>query len=32
LLKRVIDTAKLYFQDPAVIEASRREVLGDEDE
>jgi hypothetical protein len=32
LLKRVIDTAKQYFQDPNVIEAARREVLGDEDE
>jgi hypothetical protein len=32
LLKRVIDTAKQYFQDPKVIEAARREILGDEDE
>jgi len=32
LLKRVIDTAKQYFKDPAVIEAVRREVLGDENE
>jgi len=32
LLKRVIDTAKQYFQDPAVIEAVRREILGDENE
>ncbi|MGC1375575.1 MAG: STAS-like domain-containing protein [Anaerolineales bacterium] len=32
LLKRVIETAKQYFQDPAVIEAARREVLGDDDE
>jgi hypothetical protein len=32
LLKRVIDTAKQYFQDPNVIDAARREVLGDEDE
>jgi hypothetical protein len=32
LLKRVIDTAKQYFQDPRVIEAARREALGDDDE
>ena len=32
LLRRVIDTAKQYFKDPAVIEAVRREVMGDEDE
>ena len=32
LLKRVIDTAKQYFKDPAVIEAVRREVMGDNDE
>lgn len=32
LLKRVIDTAKQYFKDPAVIEAIRREALGENDE
>lgn len=32
LLKRVIDTAKQYFKDPAVIEAVRREIMGDENE
>ncbi|PIV26727.1 MAG: hypothetical protein COS37_04920 [Anaerolineae bacterium CG03_land_8_20_14_0_80_58_20] len=32
LLKRVIDTAKQYFKDPAVIEAVRREAMGDDDE
>ena len=32
LLKRVVETAKQYFKDPAVIEAVRREVMGDEDE
>jgi len=33
LLKRVIDTAKQYFKDPVVIEAVRKEALGeDEDE
>lgn len=32
LLKRVIDTAKQYFKDPAVIEAIRHEAMGDEDE
>jgi hypothetical protein len=32
LLKRVIDTAKQYFKDPAVIDAIRRETLGEEDE
>jgi hypothetical protein len=32
LLKRVIDTAKQYFKDPAVIESARREALEDADE
>jgi hypothetical protein len=32
LLKRVVDTAKQYFQDPSVIEAARRAAMGDEDE
>mgnify|MGYP001614883625 CR=1 FL=1 len=32
LLKRVIDTARQYFQDPAVIESVQRAVLGDDDE
>ncbi len=32
LLKRVIETAKQYFKDPAVIEAIRRETLGEDDE
>ncbi len=32
LLKRVIDTAKQYFKDPAVIEAVRREIMGNDDE
>lgn len=32
LLKRVIDTAKQYFQDPKVMETIRRQILGDEDE
>jgi UDP-N-acetyl-D-mannosaminuronic acid transferase (WecB/TagA/CpsF family) len=32
LLKRVIDTAKQYFKDPAVIESVRKEAMGDDDE
>ena len=32
LLKRVIDTAKVYFQTPDAFEAARQEVLGDDDE
>ena len=32
LLSRVIDTAKQYFKDPAVIEAVRKEAMGDDDE
>lgn len=32
LLKRVIDTAKQYFKDPAVIEAVRKEAMGEDDE
>ena len=30
LLKRVIETAKQYFKDPAVIEAVRREAMGED--
>jgi hypothetical protein len=32
LLKRVVDTAKQYFKDPTVIEAVRKEAMGDDDE
>lgn len=32
LLKRVIDTAKQYFKDPAIFASVQRQVLGDEDE
>ena len=32
LLKRVIATAKQYFNSPKVIEAARQEVLGDDDQ
>jgi len=32
LLKRVIDTAKQYFKDPDVIEAIRKEALGEDDD
>lgn len=32
LLKRVIDTAKQYFKDPTVIEAVRKEVMGDDED
>ncbi|HLF90428.1 MAG TPA: STAS-like domain-containing protein [Anaerolineales bacterium] len=32
LLKRVIDTAKLYFSDPDNFEFVKQEVLGDKDE
>lgn len=32
LLKRVIDTAKAYFQTPDFFDAARKEVLGDGDE
>jgi hypothetical protein len=32
LLRRVIDTAKQYFKDPAILEAIRREALGDSDD
>jgi hypothetical protein len=32
LLKRVIETAKLYFKSPAQIESARMAILGGEDE
>ncbi len=32
LLKRVIETAKQYFKDPAVIESIRKEAMGEDDE
>lgn len=32
LLKRVVDTAKEYFKDPSRFEATRKEVLGDDNE
>lgn len=32
LLKRVIDTAKQYFKDPDVLEAIRKEAMGEDDE
>lgn len=31
LLKRVVDTAKLYFKDPERFRQTTREVLGDDD-
>ncbi|MBN1261799.1 MAG: STAS-like domain-containing protein [Anaerolineae bacterium] len=32
LLKRVVDTAKLYFKDPERFRQTTRDVLGDEDD
>ena len=32
LLKRVVDTAKLYFKDPERFNQVVQEVLGDEDD
>jgi len=31
LLKRVVDTAKEYFKDPARVKGARKEILGDPD-
>jgi hypothetical protein len=30
LLKRVIDTAKIYFKNPEMVESIRRQALGDD--
>lgn len=32
LLKRVIDTAKIYFKNPEMVERIRRQVLGEEND
>ncbi|MCZ7667862.1 MAG: STAS-like domain-containing protein [Chloroflexi bacterium] len=32
LLKRVVDTAKLYFKDPQTFEHAIRETMGEEDD
>jgi hypothetical protein len=32
LLKRVIDTAKIYFNSPQIFNMARQEVLGDDDQ
>jgi hypothetical protein len=32
LLKRVIDTAKIYFQSPSAFDTARQEVMGDDDQ
>ena len=32
LLKRVVDTAKIYFSSPQIFDMARQEVLGDDDQ